>query len=96
MRLGAAGEPEIDAAVAAQAEGDRMAAEQDRFGDVPGDICRGKHPTAWWITCQLEPTTSVSTSVSVPRWKWARLMFSQYTVHWQDPYGARVAHGRRG
>lgn len=63
-----------------------MAAEQDRFEDVPGDICREKHPTAWWITCQLEPDhLGEHVRECAPVEVGERLMFSQYTVHWQDP-----------
>jgi hypothetical protein len=52
----------------------------------PVDICRAKHPTSWWITCQLEMDHFGEHVRHCPPVETGeRLRFSQYTVHWQDP-----------
>ena len=56
------------------------------FEMLPGDICRAKHPTAWWIVCQLEPDhfgAHVRDCAPVERGE--RLRFTQTTVTWWDP-----------
>ena len=58
----------------------------DRFEKTAVDICGAKHPTGWWITCQLEPDHfGEHVRDCAPVEVGERLMFSQYTVHWQDP-----------
>ena len=50
------------------------------------DNCGAKHPKSWWITCQLEPDHfGEHVRDCAPVEVGERLMFSQYTVHWQDP-----------
>lgn len=45
--------------------------------------CRGKHPTSWWITCQLEQGHDGDhVRDCAPVEVGERLMFSQYTVRW--------------
>ena len=56
------------------------------FEKTAVDICGAKHPTGWWITCQLEPDHfGEHVRDCAPVEVGERLMFSQYTVHWQDP-----------
>lgn len=58
----------------------------DRSEITPVDICRAKHPTGWWITCQLEPDhDGEHVRDYAPVEAGERLMFSQHTVRWQDP-----------
>ena len=53
---------------------------------VPVDICRAKHPDAWWIVCQLD-VDHVGDHVRdcAPVEVGERLAFSQHTVRWSDP-----------
>lgn len=45
--------------------------------------CRAKHPTAWWITCQLDQGHDGDhVQDCAPVEAGERLMFSQYTVRW--------------
>ena len=50
------------------------------------EVCGAKHPTSWWITCQLD-TDHFGEHVRdcPPVEVGERLKFSQLTVHWQDP-----------
>ena len=58
----------------------------DRSEILPVDICRANHPTSWWITCQLEDDHFGEHVRDCPPVEVGeRLMFSQYTVRWQDP-----------
>ena len=53
---------------------------------TPVDICRAKHPDAWWIVCQLD-VDHVGDHVRdcAPVEVGERLAFSQHTVRWSDP-----------
>ena len=56
------------------------------FEMQPGDICRAKHPTAWWIVCQLEPDHfGAHVRDCAPVEQGERLRFTQTTVTWWDP-----------
>ena len=56
---------------------------------VPVDICRAKHPDAWWIVYQLD-VDHVGDHVRdcAPVEVGERLAFSQHTVRWSDPWSA--------
>lgn len=65
-----------------------MSADQpnEALEKAPVDICRAKHPAAWWIVCQLEPDhVGNHRQDCAPVEVGERLMFSQHTVRWWDP-----------